>query len=388
MKNLDSLTLVTTPLLSILCCTLALGGCTRDDSLGNDTRQDSSPDLEVVTRDSSPTPDEVPLLPDSAVLGPDTTPAPLPDSAGLGPDTTPAPLPDSAGLGPDTTPALLPDSAVFGPDTTPAPDTTSVSPEVAWSCNAPPRVDDAGVSQWSWYFHWSSSEPLASVCASYGVGAKVVLEVDLPTDPHASSPLPACTTDEVRNGTSRACVIAGAYRFEVDCAAGELYFELPSENTIHAWYHMEGSLVTQIRRYIVGQGVECSRSIFVVGFAAAPTPDAGPLPQDAGDGDAGDSPFDAQACSFNDGGVLPRSFDGCVAAGGKVVNATDRAPTLCAKSYEQTRSADRVGFQQCQAVGGYTIAWDGDAASGTACTVFYPQNGCPTGPKPDGWTWY
>jgi hypothetical protein len=99
MKNLDSLNLVAASLFSILSCTLALAGCTRDDSLGNNTRQDASPDLEVVTRDSGPTPDETPLLPDSAVLGPDAAPAR-----------------DSAVLGPDAGPALLPDSAVFGPD--------------------------------------------------------------------------------------------------------------------------------------------------------------------------------------------------------------------------------------------------------------------------------
>ena len=231
MKNLLSPQPKAHPLLALVCCTLTFGGCTRDDSLGNNAKKDANSEPDVTLPDVTPTP--------------------------------------------DAAPPLSPDLGVPGPDTKLAPDTTSVSPSDAWSCSAPPRADDAGVPQWSWYFLWPSSEPLASVCASYGAGAKMVLEVDLPTDPHASSSLPDCTTDEVVNGTTRACAIAGAYRFEIDCTAGALYFELPSENTIHAWYHMEGALVTKIKRYVVGQGVECARSVFVVGFAALPVPDGG-----------------------------------------------------------------------------------------------------------------
>jgi hypothetical protein len=230
MQNLDLFKRVTSPRFSMLCCLMAFGSCTRDDSIGNNTK-----------RDASPTPDTKPM-----------------------PDVLPTP----------------PDLVVPNPDLGPAPDTTWLPPADAWSCSAPPRVDDAGVSQWSWYFHWASS---AETCASYGAVAKMVLEIDFPTDPQPSRALPDCTTDEVRNGTTRACMIAGAYRYEIDCNAGELYFDLPSPNTIHGWYHMEGARVTKIQRYIISQGVECSRMIGVVGFGPLPAPDGGTDALDATD---------------------------------------------------------------------------------------------------------
>jgi hypothetical protein len=158
----------------------------------------------------------------------------------------------------------------------------------AWSCNLPPRVDAEGVTQWSWRLQWWGNGDLAAACASYGAEAKMVMEVDVPTNPRASSTLPDCTTDEVLSGATRACAIAGAYRFEADCAAGELRFELPSENTFHGYYHIEGAAVVETMRHLLGQNVECSRQVFTrTGVSAAPpAPDAGAPGPDVSDANA------------------------------------------------------------------------------------------------------
>ena len=140
-----------------------------------------------------------------------------------------------------------------------------------WQCSEYPstsRVDGAGVTQWWWYFRWSA-EDLAAVCASYGVGAKMVLEVDVPNLPDAGTSELDCTTSEVVSGTTRTCAIQGAYRFEADCTAGEVLFELPSQNTFHGWYHIEGALAAKTIRSLVGQGVECPRSVFARGYVPA-----------------------------------------------------------------------------------------------------------------------
>ena len=149
------------------------------------------------------------------------------------------------------------------------------------------RVDSAGVTQWWWHFHWSA-ENLAAACATYGIGAKMVLEVDVPSQPTVGTSDLNCTTDEVVNGTTRTCTIQGAYRFEADCTAGQMLFELPSQNTFHGWYHIEGALVTTTMRSLLGQGVECPRSVFVRSdVPAAPSPqDAGAPAQDGGDVDS------------------------------------------------------------------------------------------------------
>ena len=229
-----------------LCCTIVPAGCTRNDSLGTADRHDASQS----------------------------------ETAGPGSETA-------------------------APDGNPPSDTRLVVPAEVGTCSnypSAPRVDSAGVDQWSWYLHWFGvTGDLASTCASYGAGAKMVLEVDVPQDPAASNTLPDCSVDEVLNGASQVCAIAGAYRFEADCAAGKVLFEMPSQYTFHGYYHIEGPLVSVVYRQLVSQDVHCTRDLYLpTGLAAAPSV-----------GDAGAAPADATA----DGSTCPSpgalAYDSC-----------------------------------------------------------------------------
>ena len=417
-----------------LCCTIVPAGCTRNDSLGTADRHDASQS----------------------------------ETAGPGSETA-------------------------APDGNPPSDTRLVVPAEVGTCSnypSAPRVDSAGVDQWSWYLHWFGvTGDLASTCASYGAGAKMVLEVDVPQDPAASNTLPDCSVDEVLNGASQVCAIAGAYRFEADCAAGKVLFEMPSQYTFHGYYHIEGPLVSVVYRQLVSQDVHCTRDLYLpTGLAAAPSVgDAGAAPADAtadgstcpspgalaydtpgcgfdaklvchqfgGDtaaigiyycgcngrtimggigaanepyqfegccpGDSGFGPLgsyscpldgglpyltpphdggtdgvgvedtgtspDGQGCSFDTSGS-PGSYDACVAAGGRVVLATTLAPTFCAMEYPGYGPAD---FNRCRAAGGDTYSWDVWCPTGTiggdTCAIYYPHDDCPTGRRPDGYSW-
>jgi hypothetical protein len=87
---------------------------------------------------------------------------------------------------------------------------------------------------------------------------------------------------------------------------------------------------------------------------------------------------DSQGCSFDTSG-FPASYDGCVAAGGRVVLATTVAPTFCAMEYSGYGPAD---FNRCRSAGGDTYSWDVWCPTGTiggdTCAIYYPQNDCPT----------
>jgi len=280
-----------------------------------------------------------------------------------------------------------PGSETAAPDVNPPSDTRLVVPAEAGTCSnypSAPRVDSAGVSQWSWYLHWfGATGDLASTCASYGAGAKMVLEVDVPQDPAASNTLPDCSVDEVQSGASQVCAIAGAYRFEADCAAGKVLFEMPSQSTFHGYYHIEGPLASVVYRHLVSQDVHCTRDLYLpTGLAAAPSVgDAGPAPADAS------TLPDSQGCSFDTSG-FPASYDACVAAGGRVVLATTLAPTFCAMEYSGYGPAD---FNRCRAAGGDTYSWDVWCPTGTiggdTCAIYYPHDDCPTGRRPDGYSW-
>jgi hypothetical protein len=343
------------------------------------------------------------------------------------------------------------DSSVPDADAKPSPDVPQSTPTDAWSCNLPSRVDDAGVTQWSWRLQWWGADgDLADVCASYGAGAKMVMEVGFPQNPHPTSTLPECTTDEVLNGATRACILAGSFRFEADCTAQELVFELPSENTFHGYFHIEGPAVGKTMRYLLGQNVACSRQVFTrTGVSFAPETDGGvnaqgpvdacdilypepgcgvgakpvcyrsdePVPllgalycgcdgatlmgsvvgpsepyqfKGACPGDGGLPPNDGGACSF-EGGGLPESYDACVAAGGKAVNATSLVPAMCVFDI-QGQYGNPVDYGRCTAVGGYTtiydlVCQDAGMKGSKVCMVFYPQNGCPTVTRPEGYFW-
>jgi hypothetical protein len=154
------------------------------------------------------------------------------------------------------------------------------------SCSKYPsgsRTDGNGTTWWWWYFHWQSASPdLAGFCATYGSGAVMVLEVAVPPNPSAgaspASTLPPCTSDEIWQGSSRACSVANAFRFEAPCTTGEMLVELPSENTFNGYYHFESAEVPAPPRHLVNQDVHCSRDLFVT------APNSGPLVPDGGPG--------------------------------------------------------------------------------------------------------
>jgi hypothetical protein len=152
--------------------------------------------------------------------------------------------------------------------------------EAERSCSQYPatsRTDSNGTTWYWWYLHWqSASNDLAGFCASYGASASMVVEVGIPQNPSPQTTLPICTNDEIWNGGSRACAVADSYRFEAPCGAGELLFELPSQNGFDGFYHFESAQLPALPRHLITQDVHCSRDLYVT----APAP--GPLVLDAG----------------------------------------------------------------------------------------------------------
>jgi len=170
----------------------------------------------------------------------------------------------------------------------PGPDTSGggVQAENGEGCSKYPstsRTDDNGTTWWWWYFHWQSASPdLPDFCATYGAGAMMVLEVAVPANPSASassaSALPPCTSDEIWQGSSHACTVANAFRFEAPCTTGELLIELPSEYAFDGYYHFESAEVPAPPRHLVNQDLDCSRDLFVT------APSFGPLAPDGTSG--------------------------------------------------------------------------------------------------------
>lgn len=170
------------------------------------------------------------------------------------------------------------------PDASTQPDSSLDGNE---SCSKYPtttRIDSNGTTWYWWYLHWqSASTDLGAFCASYGAPASMVVEVAVPQNPSPTTPLPICTNEEIWKGGDHACAVAGSYRFEAPCGAGELLFELPSENTFNGHYHFESAQVPAAPRHIINQDVHCARDLYVT----APSP--GPIALDAGAGiDSGD----------------------------------------------------------------------------------------------------
>lgn len=55
--------------------------------------------------------------------------------------------------------------------------------------------------------------------------------------------------------------------------------------------------------------------------------------------------------------------------------------------------ADGTGYDRCRAAGGNWVSWDVwcpapvGTQGGTICQVYYPQDACPTGKAPIGYSW-
>jgi hypothetical protein len=146
------------------------------------------------------------------------------------------------------------------------------------------RTDANGVTWWWWYFHWDTVTGLPGLCASYGTGAKMVVEVAFPANSSPTTSLPECTNDEIQNGGTRACAVASAYRFDAECTAAGLLFELPSQYAFDGYYHIESAEVPAAPRKLVQQDVHCSRDLYVAGGPAM-----GPIVADGGT-DTADAP--------------------------------------------------------------------------------------------------
>ena len=217
-------------------------------------------------------------------------------------ETSPA---DRPGASPSDTAAVAADGN-DRPDASPS-DTAAVAGDRKQDCRSlpePTQVNDAGATLYWWYFHWQDTD-LASTCASYGDGAKMVLEAIVPQNTTPSEVLPRCTSSEVRNGGMRVCTVSGSFRFEADCTASELLIQLPSQYAFDGYYHIESTQFPNPPRGMVWQDVHCGHDLYTGGPAPAPVkPDAGSPsdtgpPADATAPLAGDAPasVDAPECT-------------------------------------------------------------------------------------------
>lgn len=172
------------------------------------------------------------------------------------------------------------------------------------SCSKYPattRTDSNGTTWYWWYLDWqSASTDLARFCATYGAGASMIVEVAVPQNPSPTTTLPVCTSDEIRNGGSRACAIADSYRFEAPCVAGEMLFELPSENAFNGYYHFESAAFPAQPRHLVNQDVHCTRDLYLAAL------EPGAILVDAGPDSAG--PPDVLDASSPDSSACPSSL--------------------------------------------------------------------------------
>jgi hypothetical protein len=172
---------------------------------------------------------------------------------------------------------------------------------------------------WWWYFHWEAVGDLSGFCASHGDGAKMVLEVIVPRNSSPSATLPECTGDEILLGGTRACVVPNSYRFEVDCTAGGLLFELPSDQSFTGYYHVESAQVPAAARRMVLQDAACVRDVSVgssqdgsmdAGSSDGPTQD-GSMDVETTDGPTRDGSMDAETAD----GLTSEVGQGCWASG-------------------------------------------------------------------------
>ena len=179
----------------------------------------------------------------------------------------------SVGVAPGDAAPDVPDAPISGivlPDAGPAIDTAGCSLYPLTS-----REGSTGPAWYWWYFHWDAIGDLRGFCASYGDGAKMVLEVVDPRNSAPSTALPPCASDEISRGGTRACVVPDSYRFEVDCTAGGLLFELPSDRAFTGYYHVESAQVPGAARHAVVQDPNCARDVYITGGPEQGAIDAG-----------------------------------------------------------------------------------------------------------------
>jgi hypothetical protein len=191
----------------------------------------------------------------------------------LGPDL-------GADLGADGAPDLpidRPSDLAMGPDL--APDQgpgIDLSVDLSSGCldSTESHVGSDGQAWWWWRFHWQNT----SACAAWGSDAKVIVEVDAPSNPSdASGGLRICSLDELSSDNGSPCAMANTWRFQASCTAGELLLDLPSNNLFHGYYHVESSTFPSSARHLINQDVHCSRDLYLpTGLGSAPVlPDGG-----------------------------------------------------------------------------------------------------------------
>ena len=139
------------------------------------------------------------------------------------------------------------------------------------------RVDDSGKTYWWYAFDWRQDN-LADICASYGAGAKMVVELSRGSTPSPITGLPVCTGEEVMGAGGRSCAVGA--RLETDCMAGSLLFEADAESggEYSAYYfHIESPQFPDPPRRLLEPDATCRRSLHprFVPMGPAGSPDIG-----------------------------------------------------------------------------------------------------------------
>jgi hypothetical protein len=181
-----------------------------------------------------------------------------------------------------------------------------------------------------------------------------------------------------------------------------MLFEMPSENTFHGYYHLEGALVGNTLRARVSQGVECPRSLITPSpiLAMAAPPDSGVPSPDVGDGNACPLVYADPGCGvdvkpvcYGSGGDVPAIAVYYCNCAGKTIMAGLNGPS---EPYQAKGCCPgESGFGP---LGSYSCPWDGglpyltptgdagvattDAGDGNACPLVYSAPGCGVDTKP------
>jgi hypothetical protein len=121
------------------------------------------------------------------------------------------------------------------------------------------RVDETGKTLWWAHFNWQQDD-LASVCASYGPDAKMVLELASASNDLATS-LPTCNNVDIMGGGTHACAVAKSWRVEAECTRGDLLFESPATSLVGfaSYYHIESAQVPDSARRLIDAQSPCVR---------------------------------------------------------------------------------------------------------------------------------
>ena len=139
------------------------------------------------------------------------------------------------------------------------------------------RVDSSGKAYWWFNFNWRQPN-LADICASYGAGAKMVVELWWGSTPSPVTGLPTCTGFELMGAGGRSCA-AGA-RLETDCTAGQMLFEADAETGSEYdayFFHIESPQFPDPPRRLIEPDATCPRYLHprFMPMAPAGSPDVG-----------------------------------------------------------------------------------------------------------------